>query len=285
MNYLLDNKRKKNSRIYKIILVIVVLFVFFIFRNGISRGLSYASHSIFRPVLILGNGIGQKFSDLSSGLSSKKALLQENEILKSQLDESGAKMANYNSIVDENNKIKEILGRKSGAVNMVLATILSKPKESIYGTFIIDAGINQGIGVGQRVFAFGNVPIGHIIETYADSSKVILYSNPGEKIEAIVSLVPGSGSEAYTSEDYHSRKYVGRDAYMEAVGRGGGNFEMVLPRDFVLEKGVEVTLPGTYPYVLATVSTIISDPRDSFQKALLASPVNIQELKFVEVEK
>jgi len=34
-----------------------------------------------------------------------------------------------------------------------------------------------------------------------------------------------------------------------------------------------------------TVETIISDPRDSFQKALLVSPVNIQEIKFVEVEK
>jgi len=59
---------------------------------------------------------------------------------------------------------------------------------------------------------------------------------------------------------------------------------MILPRDFVLEKGNEVVLPGITPYTLGVVETIISDPRDSFQKALLVSPVNIQELKFVEVE-
>ena len=59
---------------------------------------------------------------------------------------------------------------------------------------------------------------------------------------------------------------------------------MILPRDFVLEKGTEVVLPGITPYVIGIVQTIISDPRDSFQKALLSSPVNIQEIKFVEVE-
>ena len=69
------------------------------------------------------------------------------------------------------------------------------------------------------------------------------------------------------------------------IGRGGGNFEMILPRDFILEKGTEVVLPVITPYTLGIVQTILSDPRDSFQKALLASPVNIFELKFVEVEK
>jgi len=45
-----------------------------------------------------------------------------------------------------------------------------------------------------------------------------------------------------------------------------------------------VVLPGITPYTLGIVQTILSDPRDSFQKALLVSPVNIFELKFVEVE-
>ena len=208
----------------------------------------------------------------------------ENESLKSQLNESSAKMSNYNSVVDENDKIKEILGRKTETANMILAGILSKPNQSIYGTFIIDAGLDQGITLGQKVFAFGDVPIGRIAEAYGNSSKVILFSNPGEKTEVSVSLVPAS-SEAYSSEAYRSKRQVSRDVFMEAVGRGGGNFEMILPRDFVVQAGAEVVLPGITPYVLGTVQTIISDPRDAFQKALLASPVNIQELKFVEVEK
>jgi hypothetical protein len=44
-------------------------------------------------------------------------------------------------------------------------------------------------------------------------------------------------------------------------------------------------LPGMSAHVVGVVETIISDPRDSFQKALLTSPVNIRELKFLEVGK
>ena len=71
---------------------------------------------------------------------------------------------------------------------------------------------------------------------------------------------------------------------MDLVGRGGGNFEMVLPRDFTLTKDDKVVLPGISSYVVASVESTISDPRDPFMKALLVSPVNIQDLKFVEVE-
>ena len=283
MSYLLD-KKQKESKFFKIILIIVILVVLFFFRTKILNGLSFVSHAVFRPVLILGNKVGESFSNASSFLYSKKSLLLENETLKSQILESEADRANYISVVDENSKLKEILGRKKSDVNMILGTILSKPVQSIYGTFIIDAGTDQGIAQGQRVFAFGNVPIGRIAEVYANSSKVVLFSNPGEKTEAIVSLV-SADSQINSSEDYAIKRQAGRDAYLEAVGRGGGNFEMILPRDFVLQVGDEVVLPGTHPYVLATVQSTISDPRDSFQKALLASPINIQELKFVEVEK
>jgi len=194
-------------------------------------------------------------------------------------------------------KIKEILGRKGEKTNMILASFLSKPNQSLYDTFIIDVGAKDGILVGQRVFALGNVPIGRVVEVNPNTAKVILYSNPGEKTEVVISskqILPTSGSDGSTtpsasntttSEGGPASPSQGGDAFMQVTGRGGGNFEMVLPRDFVLEKGAEAVLPGITPLVLGTVQTIISDPRDSFQKALLLSPVNIFEIKFVEVEK
>jgi cell shape-determining protein MreC len=233
------------------------------FRASIFNGLSYVAHLIFRPILIIGNNIGGKISDTGSTLRSKKSLLLENESLKNQILQSEADRANYAVVVDENFKLKETLGR-IGEKEMILSAILSKPNQSLYDTLIIDAETNQNISVGQKVFALGNIPIGRIAEVYANSSKVILYSNPGEKTEVVIS---------------------GKDVFMQVIGRGGGNFEMILPRDFVIEKETEVQLPGITPYILGVVKTIISDPRDSFQKALLVSPINIQELKFVEVEK
>jgi cell shape-determining protein MreC len=239
------------------------LFILIYFRAGVFYGLSYASSVIFRPVLILGNNIGDKLLNVGAYFYFKNSLLLENEDLKIKLSEQESRIVNYDSILDENLKIKEILGRKQEKANMILSGILSKPNKSLYDTLVIDTGTKNGILVGQRVFALGNIPIGRVAEVYTNIAKIILYSNPGEKIEVIIS---------------------GSDTFMQIVGRGGGNFEMILPRDFVLEKGTEVILPGITPYVIGIVQTIISDPRDSFQKALLVSPVNIQELKFVEIE-
>ncbi|MCE9585427.1 rod shape-determining protein MreC [Candidatus Nomurabacteria bacterium] len=262
MSYLLDKKQKR-KKMQNIITGVVFLLFLIYFRVGIFNGFSGITHFIFRPVVILGNNIGGKFSNMGAYFSSKKSLNSENENLKMGLDELNARLANYTIVADENIKLKEILGRKNEKVSMTLASILSKPNSSPYDTLIIDAGTNQNIKTGNLVLALGNVPIGKVAEVYANSAKVILFSNPGEKTEVVV---------------------AGRDAFMNIIGRGGGNFELILPRDFVLENGTEVHLPGMSAYVLAYMQTIVSDPRDSFQKALFTSPVNIQELKFVEVE-
>ncbi|HAS80839.1 MAG: hypothetical protein UR25_C0004G0066 [Candidatus Nomurabacteria bacterium GW2011_GWE1_32_28] len=263
MSYLLDKKTKRNKLI-KYIISFLVLCVLAYFRSPVFNRLSSFSYFVFRPVLVLGNNIGQIISGTGSYFYFKKSLLLENENLKFKLDEQEARISNYNSILEENYKIKEILGRKHKDSDMILATILSKQNQSIYSTIIIDIGAKDGVVSGQRVFAFGNIPLGHVAEVYSNYSKINLFSNPGEKVEVVI---------------------VGNDVLMQLIGRGNGNFEMILPRDFVLEKGTEVVLPGIDSYVIGIVQTIVSDPRDSFQKVLLVSPVNIQELKFVQVEK
>lgn len=225
--------------------------------------MSTISYVVFRPVLILGNNFGEKFGGISGFFTSKASLYKENDDLKSELMKDKAMMANYDSIVAENLSLKEILGRKNEKSPMVLATILAKPSQSPYDTLVVDAGIEQGIKAGDIVFALGNVPIGRVAEVYPHSSKVILFTTTGVRTQVAVS-------------DKH--------VFMELVGRGGGNFEMVLPRDFKLAKGDQALLPGIDNYLVGIVETIISDPRDPFIKALLVSPVNIQELKFVQVE-
>ena len=265
MSYLLD-KKNKSKKVTRAFVIALIIFTLFYFRAGIFKGFSYAAHSVFKPVMIFGNNLGNKFSSIGSAVSFKKMIIAENKELKIQLGESVAKTANYNSVLDENIKLKEILNRKPWSANFILGNILSQKNQSIYSSILIDLGANDGISEGQRVFALGNIPVGRIAQVEANSSKVVLYSSPGERTEVIVSGSTYSG-------------------FMEVVGRGGGNFEIILPRDFVIAEGTEIILPGAFPYVLGAVKTIISDPRDAFQKALIVSPVNIQELKFVQVEK
>lgn len=282
MSYLLDKKVKKNKYLKYALFVAVFLFLMSL---GVFRGFSYVGHFVFRPVLVLGHSVGGKFSNISSYFSSKKSLLAENAELKEKLYEQEARLTNYNSLLEENIKIKEILGRKISSglseKGMILSAILSKPNQSPYDTLVIDTGSKEGVLVDQRVFAFGDIPIGRVKEVYYRSAKVVLFSSPGEKTNVSVPLSLPGNKDIISSDENNKTS----DTFMEAVGRGGGNFEMILPRDFILKKGTEVVLPDISPLVLGIVETIITDPRDSFQKALLVSPVNIQEIKFVQIER
>ncbi|MFA6520611.1 MAG: rod shape-determining protein MreC [Candidatus Paceibacterota bacterium] len=262
MSYLLD-KKIKQKKIFRITLGVGALLILFFFRSGIFSGLSYISQGVFHPVFLVGNDLGGKLKNLSSYFYSKNSLTLENQDLKTKLLTEEMRIANYNTLLAENENLKEILGRKNSKSPMVLAAILAKPNQSPYDILTIDIGTAEGATVGQIVFALGNIPIGRIAEVYPNSSKVILFSSAGEKTQVSV---------------------AGQNLFLELVGRGGGNFEMIMPKDLTLEKGVQVVLPGINSYVVAINETIISDPRNPFTKALLVSPVNIQNLKFVEVE-
>ncbi len=262
MSYLLD-KRIQQKRFSKIAIGVVLFLILFFFRSNIWNGFSNVSAVVFRPVLVSGHNIGNKFKSVGAYFAFKSSLSLQNQNLQSKLDEANARMANYDTLVADDASMKEILNRKDTKLNMTLANILSKPSQSEYDTLVVDAGSNQAVKVGDLVFALGNVPIGRVSNVYNSSAKIILFTNSGEKTQAIVSS---------------------KNVFMELDGRGGGNFEMILPKDFVLQKGDQVVMPGINSYLLAITQSVISDPRDPFEKALLTSPVNIQELKFVEIE-
>ncbi len=206
--------------------------------------------------------IKNNIHNISAYFVSKNSLLSENDSLKNTIRDNEARMANYEALFNENEKLKEILLRKHGEQAMLLAGIISSPNQSPYDTLVIDAGESNGIKVGDKVFAYGDIPIGVVSEVIKNSAKVRLFSTSGEHLTAVL---------------------AGSDTFVELIGRGRGNFEAILPRDFELAEGTLALLPGVNPYTVAEVSSVISDPRDSYKKALLKSPINIFELKFVEI--
>lgn len=244
--------------------------ILFFVRTPIFNALSYSSGEIFRPILSAGRGIRSWGHGLSAYFSSKKFLLKENENLQNELAELDLQMTNYDVLVQENESLKNILARAPSDKRFILAAILAKPNQSLYDTLLLDIGEKDGVSSGNLVFARGYIPIGRIESVSPDTAKAVLFSSSGEKTQAVI---PVSLSLAEQ-----------RDLFWELVGRGGGNFELLLPRDFVLNKGDIAILPGLSGEAVAITETILSDPRDPFKKALLKSPVNIQEIKFVQVE-
>lgn len=261
MSYLLDRKQKK-KKIFSGLGVAVVFMLIFIFKTQVFYGLSFASHVVLRPFWSIENSVSEKFRNLGVYFSSKKSLEREIEDLKAQAELDRVRMDSVVTVLDENEKLKEILGRKNENLNFTLAAILGKPDQSLYDTLVIDLGGADGVKVGDMIYALGNVPLGKVEMVYDHSAKVVLFSNSDQKTQVFV-----------------------KGTSLELVGRGGGNFEMILPRDVVMEKGEQAVLPGITTHVVAVVETAISDPRDSFQKVLFTSPVNVDEIKYVEVVK
>lgn len=159
----------------------------------------------------------------------------------------------------ENVELKEKLGRPV-AKNVMLAYVLKKPPFTVYDTFILDAGSNQGVVVGDKIYSFGDLLIGEIQEVSPTTSKVKLYSSYGEKYDILI----GEKSVQAT-----------------AIGRGGGSFEIIIPRDIKVNEGDTITVPNISNTVFGVVGKIISDPARAFSTVIFSQPINIYEQKWV----
>lgn len=197
-------------------------------------------------------------------LKTKESIFNKNRDLMVENTNLNNAMLDYQVLKNENNQLKELLGRIPEERNFILADILSKPSNSPYDTIIIDIGENLDIKEGSRVYANGIVPIGEVDKVYDATALVVLYSSPGRKTIGIIDELGSS---------------------IELIGRGGGNFEMTVPVDLQVDKGKAILLPGIQPEIIAITEDVISAPNDPVKKFILSAPINVQSLKWVQVLK
>lgn len=246
----------KNGIAFAVLLVLVSL--------GLLGFLGKVFTSIGNPIWGAEGFITKTFSNTTDSLRTKKSVLKENEELIALNNKLMTSMIDYRIIKNENNNLRELLSRTDRPSEYILGIILTKPNNSPYDTVIIDIGIQDGIKEGSRVYAEGNIPLGLVSKVYENTSLITLYSNPSYKTEGYIE---------------------GSNASVELIGRGGGNFEMIIPIDLTTESGTMVYLPGSTSEIIALVDDIISKPSDPFKKVILNSPVNIQNLKWLLVKK
>lgn len=257
--------RKQIERRKKIIRNLIGFGLFFIlsvfgFLSWTGQIFNYVGNPIWRVEKFMTDS----FYNINYLLRTKASISNENHNLIEENLNTKLAMIDYQILKNENNELKEMLGRFPIKNNFILSNILTKPNHSPYDTIIIDAGNNMGIEEGDLVYAGDSIPIGNIGKVYDKTSLVTLYTNPGQKTEGFIE---------------------GTNAVVLLIGRGGGNFEMIIPIDLSAEKGTIIFLPGNSSEVIALVNDVISSPTDPFKKVILSSPVNVQNLKWVQVKK
>ena len=162
----------------------------------------------------------------------------------------------------ENLDLKNRLGRDA-AVQTVLAGVVMRPPAVPYDTLIIDAGTAQGVDAGDFVSAGGTALIGTVLQTYATTARVELFSAPGETYQAML-----NGNTPVT-----------------IAGQGAGSLIAQVPAGTVVAVGDTVVFPGVAGGISGIVSTVVAREDTSFITLYLHLPVDPLELHYVEVWK
>jgi cell shape-determining protein MreC len=227
---------------------------------------------------------------MSGFFHSRSALFDENQQLKEKLAalETDAKTIEY--LQNENVGLKALLGRPMPK-NSILATVLSKPPFSSYDSIILDVGSVEGIAIGSLVYApdiltqnatstiaanssasssattteshIPKISIGKVTEVFAHTSRVSLYSSSGQKFAIEI-----------------GKNHI----KAEATARGGGSFEVIIPRDADVHIGDAIVIPDIDTIIFGIVGTIVSDPARAYSTILFNEPINPFEIHNVLVQ-
>lgn len=242
---------------------LAVLFLLAIFNGPVRNFFVGLGTAVFRPFLNFGGSIAELINDNSYILDSKESLSKENSELKSRLIEMEEKFFGYEMLQKENDELKAALSRPDKN-SYIFAYVDSRPPQSPYDILIADMGEKDGVRNGMQVFAYDSILIGYVSEVFGNSSKIKLISFPGEETSAVL---------------FSSNNQV------IAAGKGGGNFEIKMPKSIEVNAGERVTTIGASPFLLGMIDKIEINPSDPFQKLYFRFPFNLQELKYIEIKK
>lgn len=233
-----------------------------------------------------------EFSVISGSLNSPEYLTNQNEELKRQLADAMIRLQTNQSVIDENATLKNLLKRPVSSVNpaaasstsisvatssdsiadlkpspYTLAAVLKRPPIAAYDELIIDLGQDNGVTVGNLVYAPGNVLIGQVSDTLGQTSKVALLSSPGMTYDVLIRNGDG-----------------GKSVSAVAHGLGGGQFSVQIPRDVVAKVGDIVTISSINNKTIGVVGAVVIDPAQPFGTILFTSLANVYELRWVFVD-
>lgn len=251
------NTKQTLPALFTVVGVVFVVMVVLLWR-GMFTGLLWR---IGIPVLVVRNPI----RDIGAVLSNKTTLAKDNAALRAALASTTATLADRNLLYEENVQLKARLGRDI-AVHSKLAGIVMRPPGVPYDTLVIDVGRADGVTLGDTVSAGGTTLIGTVDEVYPTSSRVKLFSAPGESYQGVLAETAAHPAIPVT-----------------VVGQGGSSLVAQVPAKTTVVPGDAIVLPSISGGYMSVVSHVDIKDGESFEVIYLQLPANVQELQYVEV--
>lgn len=265
-NYLQHHKEKKKGLFTKtFIVVLIVSMIIITVRIFVPNLFTDISQSMSVLFWKNKNSSVENITNSAQFLRSKKSLIAENNELTLKVKELEFNLLELDFLKQENEFIKKFFGRETfNMENSILGLVLSRPNVSPYDTFVIDIGKNSGIKENNNVYVDGNILIGKVDKVYKNTSIVKLFSSPGEINQVFIGL---------------------QNILANAIGRGGGNFIVELPRGSEIKEGDIVTMQGIDIKLFAIVEEVENNSSNPFITIFFKNPVNLNNIKWVIVKK
>ena len=177
-----------NSYVLSLVLCIAIaitLFVLSILNNSFIKNARYSVISIGKPFFII---VAKPFqlinesliylSEIKDSNKLKKKLIEENTLLKKQLDKN-------NFLIIENNRLKNLMNIKDvNYVKKITARVLLDAYKDDGSIIYIDVGKQDGLKINDVVFNEKGL-IGRVMELGKSSSKVLTIFNQNSIIPVI----------------------------------------------------------------------------------------------------
>ena len=254
-----DKKSKKNVWVFIFIIFVALTVSNTYLKQVVSRSATVA----FTPFLKTGKLAGERWNNFTFFFKDTNRLRSEIEQLADKNTELEKKFLMFNQLRAENEELKSLLSRTSDK-KLVLASIVSRPPQSPYDVVIIDAGSDNGVEPGMRATVYSNIIMGYVTEVFPKISKVKLISSPGEETNIMI----------------ENEKVAA-----VSVGLGGGNMEIRIPSSIQINPGDKIMTVETFPLLVGIAEKIEVSLPDPFQKILFRSPFNLQQVKYITIER
>lgn len=261
MIFLQNKRNRKGKKAW--FLIFAILAITGASNDGARLVISKFVISLSAPFAKTAQYLNSGWEGIATYAKNKSANQKQLDELKEKEEETRVKLLMLESLKDENSELKSFLSQKNSG-KYIFGTVTLRPPQSPYDMIVIDAGAENGVAQGMKAIAFSSAIIGHVSEVFPRTSKIKLTSLTGEETNIFLEKAKVSAI---------------------ATGIGGGNLEIKIPGSVKIEIGDNALTESSFPFLVGVVEKSELDPITQFQKIILRTPVNYQELRRVFIEK
>lgn len=263
MPKVLKKNRKFNYFFVTLILIIAFLILNknYLERGGVSKYIVKISINAARPLFYIQRNSLSLWEKTTVYFKTKKELASLNKNLQEENLEFKVRLEKTEFLEKENNALLEIIGKKDQK-EFLVAYVMFRPPSLKFDTLIIDRGKKDGVKTGMKAIAYDNVILGEVEQVFEHISVVKLLSYYGNNLNV---LLEKSG------------------IFVDALGKGGENFEIILGKELDIQENETVLMPGVNNFIIGKITKVEKEENMPFQKIYFRFPLNLNQLKYLRV--